>query len=466
MSDDVTRRSAASMARAVRAGELSAVAVAEAHLTRIRALDPALHAFVTVTADAALAAAREVDASARTGMLAGVPVAVKDLFAVCDVPRGNGSPAFDGDGPQAHDAPVVARLRAAGAIVLGTTHMHELAFGPTGVNPSLGTPVNPWHADRMPGGSSSGSAVAVAAGMASVAVGSDTGGSIRIPASFCGLTGLKPTYGRVSRGGATPLAWTIDHVGPIARTVEDTALLLGVLAGHDPADATSAALPVPDYVAALGGGIAGRTVGVPRGFVDACVDDDVAGAFATSLAVLRDAGAVVRDVALPELDHAGTAIGAVVFAEAEAALGAAVGDRRERLGVDCRIFLELSKVVQARHYMAAQRYRTHLYDAVRATGVDLLATPTVAVPAPDTFAQVLTMRGVERGVQEVFARFTGPFNLIGLPALSLPCGVSRDGLPIGLQLVGRPFAEAAVLAAGQAFQDRTDWHTRRPARCG
>ncbi len=457
--------SATSLAHAVRAGELSAVAVTEAHLARIATLDGDLRAFVTMTSEAALADARAADTS-RQGALAGVPVAVKDLFSVRGVSRGNGSAAFTGDPPQTADATLVARLRAAGAVVVGTTHMHELAFGSTGVNPGLGTPVNPWGGDRMPGGSSSGSAVAVAAGMAPAAVGSDTGGSIRIPASFCGLTGLKPTYGRVSRHGVTPLAWSLDHVGPIARTAEDAALLLGVIAGHDAADPTSAELPVPDYVAALDRGVAGRTIGVPRAFVAGCVDDDVAAAFDASLDVLRDAGAVVRDVALPALEQGVTALGAVVFAESEAALGAAVGDRRERLGIDCRIFLELAKVVQARHYMAAQRWRSHLYAAVRATGVDFLATPTVAVPAPDVWAQVLTIHGVERGVPEVLARYTAPFNLIGLPALSVPCGVSRDGLPIGLQLVGRPFAEADVLAAGHAYQQRTDFHTRRPPHCG
>jgi aspartyl-tRNA(Asn)/glutamyl-tRNA(Gln) amidotransferase subunit A len=466
MSDDVTALSATSLARAVRAGGLTAVAVVEAHLARIRALDVELHAFVTVTAEAALADARAIDATSRRGPLAGVPVAVKDLLAVRGVRRGNGSAAFDDDAAQTADATTIARLRAAGAIVVGTTHLHELAFGPTGVNPGLGTPTNPWHAERMPGGSSSGSAVAVAARMVPAAIGTDTGGSVRIPASFCGLTGIKPTYGRVSRAGVTPLAWSMDHVGPLVRSVEDAALLLRALAGHDPADATSAQLPVPDYVAGLGCGVAGRTIGVPRTFVDGWIDDDVAAAFAASLTALRDGGAVVRDVALPALEHANAALGAVVFAEAEAALGTVVGDRRDRLGVDCRIFLELAKVVQARHYMAAQRFRTRLYDDVRGLGVDLLATPTMAVPAPETVAQVLRVHGEERGVQEVLARFTGPFNLLGLPALSVPCGVSRDGLPIGLQLVGRPFAEADVLAAGHAFQQRTAWHARRPARCG
>jgi len=298
--------SVAELRRALAARETTAVSVAEASLARLREQDGRVHAFATVTADQALAAARAADAAlARgdAGPLAGVPLAVKDLFAVRGVVRGNGSTVFAGDPPAAADATAVARLRAAGAVILGTTHMHELAFGPTGVNRALGTPANPWAEGRVPGGSSSGSGAAVAARLVPAALGTDTGGSIRVPASFCGISGLKPTYGRVSRAGATPLAWTLDHVGPMARSAEDVALLLQALAGHDPADATSARVPVPDYGAALDRFRRGARLGVPRHFCLEAVDAEVARAFEAALVELRAAGASVTEVELPSLEH-------------------------------------------------------------------------------------------------------------------------------------------------------------------
>jgi len=242
----LTDASVANLVRALRARETSAREVVDAHLARIEQLDGRVHGFVTVTADDARAAARAADEALARGdapPLAGIPIAVKDLMAVRGVVRGNGSLAFAGAAPEAADAPVVARLRAAGAAVLGTTHMHELAFGPSGVNPMLGTPLNPWRDGHVPGGSSSGSGAAVAARLVPAALGSDTGGSVRIPASCCGIAGLKPTWGRVPRAACTPLGWSLDHVGPLARTVEDLALLLQAIAGHDPADGSSARVP-------------------------------------------------------------------------------------------------------------------------------------------------------------------------------------------------------------------------------
>src|SRR5438874_1409619 len=336
--------------------EASAVEITEACLAALGARNPRVHAFVTVTADDALAAARAADAAlARgdAGPLAGVPIGVKDLLAVRGVARTNGSAAFVGDPPAVADAGAVARLRAAGAVIVGTTHLHELAFGPTGVNPALGTPANPWAAGRLPGGSSSGSGAAVAARLVPAALGTDTGGSIRIPASLCGVTGLKPTWGRVTRAGVTPLAWTLDHVGPLTRSVEDAALLLGVLAGHDPADP----------------------------------------------------------------------------------------------------------------HLAAQRRATRLYDEMRAAlaRVDLLVTPATVLAAPLLDELQVRVGDTQMGTLEAICRLSGPFNLTGLPALAVPCGFTGDGRPIGLQLVGRPFAEAEVLAAGHAYQRATDWHLRRPA---
>jgi aspartyl-tRNA(Asn)/glutamyl-tRNA(Gln) amidotransferase subunit A len=467
MSGTLTELSIAALARALRARETTAVAVLEAYLARITALDGRVHAFATVTAEDALEAARAADtalAAGRSGPLAGIPVAVKDLLAVRGVVRGNGSLAFAGSAPAERDATAVVRLRAAGAVILGTTHMHELAFGPTGVNPLLGTPANPWGAGRVPGGSSSGSGAAVGFGLAPVALGSDTGGSIRVPASFCSVSGLKPTYGRVSRAGATPLAWSLDHIGPLARSVEDLAIVLQVLAGHDPADPASARLPVPDYVAGLGRGLRGLRVGVPRHFALAVVDPEVSRVFEAALADLRAAGAAVGDVTVPALEHSGQALGAVIISEAGAALRPLLGERIEQVSIEVRVYLELAKLLSAETYLAAQRYRTRLYEEMRAAlaTADVLALPTTLLPPPRDGELAVRIGTSDVGAIEAIARLTGPFNLTGLPALSVPCGFTAEGLPVGLQLVGNPFAETRVLAAGHAYQGVTDWHRRRP----
>jgi len=458
--------SVAEVRAALRAREASAVEVAEACLEGLRTR-AGMHAFVTITAADALTAARAADAAlARgdAGPLAGVPVAVKDLLAVRGVSRTNGSAAFAGDPPAAADAGAVARLRAAGAVIVGTTHLHELAFGPTGVNPALGTPVNPWAADRVPGGSSSGSGAAVAARLVPAALGTDTGGSIRVPASFCGVTGLKPTYGRVSRAGVTPLAWTLDHVGPLARSVEDAALVLGALAGHDPDDPASARVPVPDYPALLTRPLRSVRVGVPRDFACALIEPEVAAAFETALGELRRAGAVVSEVAIPSLVHTGPTLGAIILAEARSAIAPLLAGRHEGVGVELQVYMELGKLVSAEHYLAAQRVRSRLHEETRAVlaRVDLLATPATVLAAPRIDELQVRIGDTEVGAVEAICRLSGPFNLTGLPALALPCGFTSDGRPIGLQLVGRPFAEADVLSAGHAYQLATDWHRRPP----
>ena len=457
----------AELQRSLRAREATAAAVVKAHLARLEALDRHVHAFVAVTPAEALAAAAAADralARGTAGALAGVPVAVKDLFAVRGLVRGNGSPAFAGDPPAAADATVVARLRVAGAVVLGTTHMHELAFGPTGVNAALGTPRNPWAADRVPGGSSSGSGAAVAARLVPATLGTDTGGSVRIPSSFCGVTGLKPTYGRVSRAGVTPLAPTLDHVGPLARSVEDLALVVQVIAGHDPADPSSARVPVPDYPARLGRPLRGVRLGVPRAFACELIEPEVASAFEAALADLGSAGAATTDVVLPSLEHANAALGATILAEAESALGSLLGSRHARTGLELRVYLALGKMVEAHHYLATQRLRTRLYEEARAAfaHVDLLVLPATPLVAPRPDELVVRLGGHELDAAQAITRLTAPFNLIGLPALSLPCGITPAGMPVGLQLVGPPFAEDRVLAAGHAYQRATHWHERRP----
>jgi len=458
----------AELRHALRAHQTTARAVTEAVLARVQDRDGYVHAFASVTADAALAAARDADDAftrGTAGPLAGLPVAVKDIMAVRGVARTNGSLVFQGAPPATAEATAVSRLRAAGAVIVGTTHLHELAFGPTGVNPELGTPRNAWGADRVPGGSSSGSGAAVAARLIPGALGTDTGGSIRIPASFCGISGLKPTYGRVSRAGMTPLSWTLDHVGPMARSVEDLALLLGALAGHDPADATSARLPVPDYVALLDRGLRGVRIGVPRDYGLKVADPEVAAGFDRALADLRSAGVAVTDVSLPTLTPlAAAALGAIILTEANAALEPLIGTRRDRLGLEARIYFEFAKVVTGSHYVAAQRLRTRLYTEMLGVleRVDLLATPGTVLPAPHIGELQVRLDGVEVGTTDAITRVTGPFNLTGLPALVLPCGFTGGGLPVSLQLVGRPFAEADILAVGHAYQQATDWHRRLP----
>jgi aspartyl-tRNA(Asn)/glutamyl-tRNA(Gln) amidotransferase subunit A len=404
-------------------------------------------------------------AAGTPGPLAGVPFVAKDIFAVRGHARGNGSAAFAGAPPEASDATAVARLRAAGAVLVGVVHMHELAYGATGVNPGLGTPVNPWAAEHVPGGSSSGSAVAVAARLVPAALGTDTGASIRLPAALCGVVGLKPTYGRTSRAGVTPLAWTLDHVGPLVGSVEDAALVLQALAGHDPADPASARLPVPDYAAALARPTAKLRVGVPRDFARVGVDPEVDAAFVAALDVFRAAGATIVDVWLPSIRFSAPALGASIMAEANAALLPILGARLPAVGVDTRVRLEVGRTIAGSHYLAAQQLRTRLYEEARAAfaSADLLALPVAPLGAPRIGEMTVRVDGREAGVEEALTRFTAPFNLTGLPALALPSGFTRAGLPTSLQLVAPPFAEARLLAAGHAYQGATDWHRRAPA---
>lgn len=467
MSATPLRRGVAATAAAVREGTVRAADVVDAVLADIAARGEATHAFVTTLADEArLAATAADDAVARgaAGPLAGVPIAVKDLLAVRGVVRTNGCPVFAADPPQAADATAVARLRAAGAIVVGTTHMHEMALGPTGVNPSMGSAVNPWSADRVPGGSSSGSGVAVAAGLVPAALGSDTGGSVRLPAAFCGITGFKPTYGLVSRAGATPLAWTLDHIGPMTRSAEDAALLLQALAGPDPADPTTARLPVPDYTAALGRSVRGWRVGVLRHFALANVDPAVAHATDVAAEQLRRLGATVIDIDDDDLESGHTAFAGVIMAEASTAIGSALGARLGEAGFEVQMFVQLGRALQGRHYLAAQRQRTRTYEGLRRLfdRVDLLLLPTTICAAPRPEDQLLRIGDRDYSAMEAIAFLTWPFNFTGLPAISVPCGTTDDGLPLGLQLAGRPFADADVLTLAHAYQRETAWHLATP----
>jgi aspartyl-tRNA(Asn)/glutamyl-tRNA(Gln) amidotransferase subunit A len=464
VSDEVVFLPLAEQAHRIATRALSARELVQAHLGRIEALDRKLRAYITVCADRALAEAARADAAVAAGAelppLHGVPIALKDLVDLAGVPTTAGSRILADRVPD-EDAPVTAHLRAAGAIVLGKLNMHEFAYGPEGLNPHHGDAWNPWdpRTHRIAGGSSSGSAVAVAMGLCAGALGSDTGGSIRLPAALCGITGLKPTYGRVSRDGVVPLAWSLDHVGPMTRSARDAALMLDAMVDEDPA---------PDFAAALSGKVRGLRVGLLRPFFLDGALPAVRAAVEAAARVLEEQGARVTETALPDVQHANAASLAIIWPEA-----LAFHDRwlRERPGdYDPRVRdrLRLGAFVGAVEHVHAQRVRDRLRRAASALleRFDVLLAPSAPIVASPLDQHEVVIDGVRGDRRSALIRFTQPFNLTGHPAASVPCGLDPDGLPIGLQIVGRAWDEATVLRVADAYQRATDWHQRRPPTAG
>ncbi len=458
MSDEIAYATIAELRVRYRKRDLSPVEVTRAALARIEKLDPVLHAFVTLTADRALTDARAAEEALRQGdgrPLLGIPIAHKDIYLTRGI-RTTGGSALLADWIPEDEATCVERWRAAGTVLLGKLITHEFAFGIQQPGHLFPAARNPWNLDHVPGGSSSGSGAALAAGLVVGATGSDTGGSIRGPAAFCGIVGLKPTYGRVSRAGVLSLSWTLDHAGPMARTVEDCAYLLQALAGHDDADPASSRAPVEDYVAPLARDIRGVRIGVPRGYFFEGVDPEVERAFEEALDTLRRLGAKVRDVQIPSL-HAAPSFLLILMAEAFAYHERDIREHPELYGDVLRERILAGALVTAAEYMQAQRLRAQICreTAEVLRGVDVLATPTAVKPATP-FAQA---QDPEFG----FPRSNmPPFNLTGSPTLALPCGFSSSGLPLSLQLAGRSFEEGTVLRIGHAYEQATMWHTRRP----
>ncbi|HEX9819825.1 MAG TPA: amidase [Methylomirabilota bacterium] len=457
------------LARLIATKAVSPVEVVRVHLDRIAALDRDLRAYITVCADAAAEAARAAEAALMSGRpvgpLHGVPYALKDLYDTAGTRTTGGSRIF-ADRVPAADATVARRLAQAGGILLGKLNMVEFAYGPEGLNAHYGHPRNPWdpRVHRMAGGSSSGSGVAVVAGLAPGALGSDTGGSIRIPASLCGITGLKPTYGRVSRAGVLPLAWSMDHVGPMTRTAADGALMLGAMAGYDPADASTSVLPVPDYLAALTGDVKGLRVGLLRSFFLDGATPEVRAAVEAAARTLAAAGAIVDEVSLETVQHVPAASLAVVGSEALAYHAERLRTRAAEYDPDIARRLRVGAFVGGAHYVRAQQVRALVradVDGVLARH-DLLLAPATPITAPAVDERQTTLGDGPADVRSALIRFTRPFNVSGHPACAVPCGFTAGGLPIGLQLVGRPFDEATVLRAADAFQRLTDFHARRP----
>jgi len=466
---DLVWTSLTDLARAIAARDVSPVEVVQAHLDRIAALDGKLKAYLTVMADAALERAKAAEAAVMSGeplgRLHGVPVGFKDLYCTKGVKTTGGSRIL-ADWVPDEDATVVSRLAGAGAIALGKLNMHEFAFGPEGINPHYGTPWNPWdpNTHRICGGSSSGSGAAVAAGLCPGALGSDTGGSVRIPSALCGISGIKPTYGRVSRAGVLPLAWSLDHVGPMCRTAADCALMLGAMAGYDPRDPTTSVLPVPDYTAALTGQVKGLRVGVLRSFFLESTGVALRHAVEEAVKVLEGLGATIQDVNLETAQFAPAASYAVLSPEAYAYHEAWLRERPADYGDDVRQRLRVGAFISAAEYLKGQQARALIRREVDGAlaKADVLVCATTPIVATAVGQGEVTVEHEKLAVRASLIRFTRPFNLTGHPAASIPCGFTAAGLPVGLQIIGRPFDEATVLRVADAYQRATDWHTRRP----
>jgi aspartyl-tRNA(Asn)/glutamyl-tRNA(Gln) amidotransferase subunit A len=442
----------AEAARAIAARRLSSVELMRACLGRIERLEPTLHAFVALEAEAAMAAARDAEArvlrDGPRGPLDGIPVAHKDTIDVAGLPTTACSHVLAGN-LAARDATVVRRWAEAGAIALGKLTTHEFAWG--GPSFDLPTPParNPWNPDHFTSGSSSGTGAAVASGMILGGTGSDTGGSIRGPAALCGLAGIKPTYGLVPRTGVIPLAWSMDHVGPLAWTVEDCALLLQAAAGHDPEDPASAVRPAPDLVSGLGGGVTGLRIGVVRHFheTDVQVSPATKRGIDVAARLFGELGAEVRDVTLPPLGEFWAPGMTLLLGEAFAVHGHRLRNQREKYGEILRERLTLGALITGEHIIAAQRLRRRLAEAVGAVmrEVDLLLTAPVLGEAPKIDA-------VDRWIGFKTPSLTLPFNLTGQPALTVCSGLGEGGLPVAIQLAGRPWEDALVLRAGHVYE--------------
>jgi aspartyl-tRNA(Asn)/glutamyl-tRNA(Gln) amidotransferase subunit A len=448
--------------------EISPVEVVAAHLARIESLEPRLNSFITLLSDQvrvlALQAEKEILGGSYRGPLHGIPIALKDLYCTKGIRTTSGSKIFDTFVPS-FDSTVAGKLKAAGTLLLGKLNMHPLAYGATGENGEYGHMHNPWNPAFISGGSSGGSGSAVASGECPLSMGSDTGGSIRIPAALCGVVGLKPTYGRLSRHGLTPLAWSQDHSGPLARTVEDCALALNAAAGYDPRDPTSLNLPVPDYTRCLTGEIKNLRVGVPKEYFEVPLDPQVKGSVLKAIHRLEELGAVVSEVSWPMYHRCIAIASTIQMAEATAYHSQLIKTDGARIYPPVRLRLEAGFFISAVDYVQAERARSLFYrqSLELLKTVDLLAGPTVATTAFEIGETKVKVGDRTAGVIGLLTQYTRPFNLNGFPAITVPCGFSDGGLPIGLQLAGRPLEEETVLRAAHAYEQSTDWHLRRPS---
>lgn len=452
----------------IRTGRLSAVELIRECLDAVDNLDAKLNVFAAKTKrDLVLSQAAAVDSNCKAGvtvgLLGGIPIAVKDIYLTSELPTTASSKLLAGFQSE-EDAQTVKRLKQAGALVIGKAQTHEFAYGPTTINEFAGPSRNPWNPDHVPGGSSGGSAIAVATGMCLAATGSDTGGSIRHPSAFCGVSGLKPTYGLVSRRGIIPLSWSLDHAGAIARSVDDLAFMLQAMAGFDPQDPGSVLVDIPDYVDGIERPHNTFRIGIPRQYYCEALDSEVERGFEQSIDILKRFGWSVEEVSIPHLRYALGAELAILSAEASSYHRDTMRDRADDISKNVRRELDAGMVVLATDYLLGQRVRRIIIDEFAAAlrKVDILVTPAVPITAPRIDQTEVKLGGRNVSVLNAIWRNAFPTNLTGSPTLCLPCGFSRSGLPLSLQLIGRNFDELTLLQVGHKYQLETDWHQRRP----
>ncbi len=464
---ELTKLTLSEASEFVRSGKVSPVELTRACLSRIEQLNSKLNAFITVTADSALAQAREAESDIQRGRwkgpLHGIPIALKDLVDTVGVRTTAASGLFK-DRIPTQDAEIVRRLKASGAVLLGKLNLHEFAYGGSSLISYFGAVRNPWDPAYIPGGSSGGSAAAVAAELCYGAIGSDTGGSIRMPAAYCGMVGLKPTYGRVSTRGVIPLAWSLDHMGPMTRTAMDAALMLHVIAGYDPEDTNSTDTPVQDYAAGLDAKISHLRIGIPRAHFYEGLHPEIRAAMDTALSVLARLTSSQHEIEIPAANE--MALTALLIQKAEAYtyhrqyvtkspdLYQPETLKRIRTGAE----IGASEYINARRQLdQSRRSISKVFDTL-----DLVVTPTTPIPA-FTVSELLADPDQIRAKEVLASPNTRPFNLLGLPTVSIPCGFTSKGLPIGMQVTGPAGGEATVLRLAHAYEQATDWHKRKPS---
>lgn len=446
--------------------QISPVELINSHLDRINQTDTRLNSFITLLEDECIASAKSAEADIQAGKylgpLHGIPIGLKDLYYTRNVRTTVGSKIMKNFVPS-FDAAVVEKFRKAGAIIMGKLQMSEFAIGSTSENPHYGPARNPWDTDHVTGGSSGGSASAVASGQCMAALGTDTGGSVRIPASLCGIVGLKPTFGSVSKYGVFPAAWSLDTVGPMTRTVRDAAIILNVITGHDPRDPSSIPRPHQNFTSDLGQDLLGLRIGLPQEYFFDVVDKEVERSIMNAVKMLEQLGASIEKVSIPLLEHS-EHIGSISSIEAAEVHSDNLRNKAGDFDHEVRNRLFMGAMHSAVQYIGAQRVRAAFNRQVRQTmkHVDILMTPTTAVTAPMIGQKVVTVGDTTETCLPFLARLTRPFNFCGIPTISVPCGFTTTGLPIGMQLSGQPFKENLVLKVAHAYEQATEWHKRRP----